>query len=93
MILRIENTPLGIRITMRDTNNQAKIKNTSATTNNTMRTMEVETEDTKETMAKEVVEVDTMGKTAGPHNTPNNENHSIGNKTGKRRNLLLQLKP
>ena len=82
-ILRIENTPVGIRITMSYDNNQAQIQNMSATPNNTKRTMEVETEDTTETTAKEVEEVDTMGKTAGMHNTPNKKNHSTGSQTGK----------
>ena len=84
-ILRIENTPVGIRITMGDTHNQAQIENTSAPTNNTKRTMEVKTEDTAETTAKTVEEVDTTGKTAGLHNTPNNKNHSTGNQTGKKK--------
>ena len=81
--LKIENTPLGIKITMRDTNDQAQIKNTGATTHTTKRTMEIETEDAAETTAKKVEEVDTTAKTAELHNNPKDENHSNGNQTGK----------
>ena len=54
-----------------------------ATTNNTKRTMEVGTEDATEARVKKVEEVDATPKTAELHSTPNNENHSTGNQTGK----------
>ena len=41
--------------------------------------MEVQTEDTAETTAKKVEEMDTTAKTAELHSTPKNENHSAGN--------------
>ena len=46
--IRIENPLLGIKITMRDANDQAQTKNTSATTKNTKRTIKVVTEDATE---------------------------------------------
>ena len=60
--LRIDNTPLGIKITMRDANDQAQTKNTGATTKNTKRTMEVGTKDATEVTVKKVEEVYTTIK-------------------------------
>ena len=81
--LRIENRPLRIQITMRDAHDQAQTKNMGATTKNTKRTMEVGTQDATEVNVKKVEEVDTTTKTAELHSTPNDENHSAGNQTGK----------
>ena len=45
--------------------------------------MEVGTEDATEARVKKVEEVDATPKTAELHSTPNDENHSTGNQTGK----------
>ena len=60
--LKIANTPLGIKITMRDANDQAQLENTGATTKKTKRTIEVETKDATEVTVKKVEEVDTTTK-------------------------------
>ena len=76
-------------MTMRDTNNQAQIRNTGAITK---RNMKVHTEDAAETTAKKVEEGITTAKKQSCIAPQTTKTTAPETKRGKKRNLILQPK-
>ena len=79
--LKMENTPLELKIAMKGPNNQAQAKNTGTIVKDTKRAMEVGTEDATETTVKKAKVVETTVETANSANTRNDENPCAENQT------------